>query len=222
VPDQLGPLSSHISLAATPVSAVSNREGVALQHDRGNGPRAHGVWRALLAGTVFGFFLTSRYSFALFSLATSLVLMARFGRAETGWSKWRLLFSFAVPLCGAGIFIIAVALRPQYAARISYHGGELIQYFAATTAADKSASQIGAMLATNLLIPFALPLTVAALLGVLILLPRRVAAQAGLHRFAASLETGCSRLVPGHTYRVYNIRTLAPARWRLVEAPCRY
>jgi len=147
------------------------------------------MWRALTTGIVFGFFLTARYSFVLFSMAAGLVLMARLGRAETGWSKLQPLFAFTLPLSGVSVLIVAVTLRPQYMARISYHGGELIQYLAATTAADKSASQIGTMLAVNLLFPFALPLTTAALLGALILLPRKLATPARLDRIAVSLES---------------------------------
>jgi hypothetical protein len=131
---------------------------------------------ALFAGTVFGFFLTARYSFALFAIAACLtVARAHLGRRPgTLTTRCGYLLAFFMPIGFSGAVIFALAFWPQYAARITYDGGAMIQYLAPATAAAKSTREIGEMLAVNLLYPAGLPLTVAALLGLLALMPRSV------------------------------------------------
>jgi uncharacterized membrane protein len=133
---------------------------------------------ALIAGTIFGFFLTARYSFALFAIAACLTLAydcLHRGMAARRANCWYLL-AFLGPIVCSGVVIFALALWPQYEARITYNGGELIQYLAAAAAAGKSAGEIATLVTVNLLHPAGLPLTVAAFVGLVALIPRTLSA----------------------------------------------
>lgn len=124
--------------------------------------RAPGFRSALLTGSVFACFLTARYSYFLFTAAVGITL-------AFGWRNKRplsLLAGFVAPLAVSGVLILVVTFLPQYRARISYEGGALLAYLRPATAAGKSAGELAAMAAANLLHPAGLPLSLLALLGV--------------------------------------------------------
>jgi hypothetical protein len=129
----------------------------------------------LAAGATFAFFLTSRYAFALFTAACAFALVTScYLRRRAGAPTTRLadLPALAVPVATAALLIALFALWPQYKARISYEGGAMLQYFAATTAAAKSFNEILYALAHNLFGRTGLPITIAALAGLLVLLQK--------------------------------------------------
>jgi hypothetical protein len=131
--------------------------------------------RALLVGGVFAFFLGSRYGFAIFAAAAIVAFACatlRSGDASRREATARIA-SFAAPIALVGVLIFVFALLPQHRMRLTYGGGALVRYLAATTAAGKSPGEIAMMLVRNLLGPAGLPLTLAALLGLALLMPRR-------------------------------------------------
>jgi hypothetical protein len=136
---------------------------------------APSVSRGLVAGTVFGVFLSSRYSYGLFTAAACLTL----GFAAPGWRRGghsrrairRSLAAFAAPLAGFGILIGTILVLPQYALRISYDGFRFLRYLDPLTAAGKAPVELVEVAARNLLFWPGFPLTLAALVGVLVLLP---------------------------------------------------
>jgi hypothetical protein len=147
---------------------------------------------ALLSGVTFGFFLTSRYSFALFTCAACVTLVG------LGWIRrdslprrhirqYFYLLYFFVPIFASGVLVFVLALWPEYKARISYNGGELIGYIVRMTTAGKAADEIARTLAFNLLHPAGLPVTIAAALGIVALLPERVRARLALNGFATAI-----------------------------------
>ncbi len=146
--------------------------------------------KALLAGATICFFLTSRYGFAVFAIAACLsaTICAFRDRGAGGQDSRRHLFAFFAPVGFAGTLIAVFALWPQYQARMSYQGGVLIGYLAGMTTASKSASEIARMLAVNLLHPAGLPVTAAAALGAVALLPRHLRTRLGLDRLARGID----------------------------------
>jgi hypothetical protein len=126
------------------------------------------VRSALLAGTVMGFFMTSRYSYALF-VAAAFVTLSVIWRGRK--SAYVLLAAFATPLAISGALVFFLTFLPQYRARIAYQGGALLEYFRHATASGKSAGGIVETAAANLLMPAGLPLSILALLGLLALTP---------------------------------------------------
>lgn len=138
-----------------------------------------GISASLGCGLIFGFFLTSRYSFALFATAACLSLAWSLLGTSPGSKAARLnVLAFTAPIAGSAAIIFVLALWPQYRVRITYHDGELVQYLANATAAGKSAGEIAAMAWTNLFSPSGIPLTLAALIGLLALTPTRWRTQA--------------------------------------------
>jgi len=123
---------------------------------------------ALLAGIVMGFFMTSRYSYALFAAAAFLTLAIAWRHRR---SVLVLLAAFAVPLAISGALILFLTFLPQYQARIAYQGGAFLEYFRFATATGKSAGEIAAKAAANLLMPAGLPISILAFFGVLALAP---------------------------------------------------
>jgi hypothetical protein len=127
----------------------------------------------LVAGTTFGFFLTSRYAFALFTAAAAFALIVSCHlrrREDAPTTRLADLPAMAVPVMAVALIVARYALWPQFRARIAYHDGAMLQYFASTTAAGKSPTEILSALAHNLLGFAGLPITVAALAGLLVLL----------------------------------------------------
>ncbi|MDR3466555.1 MAG: hypothetical protein P4M07_11475 [Xanthobacteraceae bacterium] len=145
---------------------------------------------AVLAGTTIGFFLTSRYGFAIFAIAAclSVVVSAVRDRGAGSQVGRRHLFAFFVPVGLAGAAVAIFALWPQYQARMSYEGGVLIGYLAGVTTASKSIGEIAGMLAVNLLHPAGLPVTAAATLGAVTLLPQRLQTRLGLDPLARAID----------------------------------
>jgi hypothetical protein len=141
---------------------------------------------ALLAGVIFAAFLSSRYSYALFTAAAfSALAIATYANPSLSRRQaFARLAAFAVPLFIAAALIFAAAFLPQYIRRMSPENGAYLQYFAATTAAGKSWNQLLTMLARNLFGPAGLPLTLAALLGAARLVPRRWWTWLGLKRLS--------------------------------------
>jgi hypothetical protein len=122
---------------------------------------------ALFTGIVFALFLGSRYSFGLFAAAAFFAL-AVITFADTSIDRRQgamRLAAFAAPIAIAAAVIAVVAFLPQYKTRMSPDQGAYLQYFAASTAAGKSWDYLFAMLARNLLGPYGIALTLAALLG---------------------------------------------------------
>jgi hypothetical protein len=144
---------------------------------------------ALLAGVTIGFFLSSRYGFAIFAIAACLTVVASAFRCQDAIkTNWRCLFAFLAPVGLAGALIAIFALWPQYEARMSYQSGVLIGYLAGMTLASKSTGEIARMLAVNLLHPAGLPVTVAAALGAVALLPRHLRTRPGLATLAGGID----------------------------------
>lgn len=129
----------------------------------------------LIAGATFGFFLTSRYAFGLFTAAAAFgLILACHWRRRAALPTTRLadLPAMAVPMMAVALLIARYALWPQFWNRIHYHGGAMLEYFASTTAATKSATEILRALADNLFGPGGLPITLAAVVGLLVLLQK--------------------------------------------------
>jgi hypothetical protein len=147
----------------------------------------------LAAGAIFGFFLSSRYAYTLFTAAAMFALIASCHmRRVIGAPTTRLadLVAMAVPVMAVASLIAVYALWPQYRARISYQGGALLEYFASSTAASKSLMGMLGMLGSNLLGPAGLPVTVAALAGSLVLLRKKVWMGISLRRAGESMLSG--------------------------------
>jgi hypothetical protein len=90
--------------------------------------------------------------------------------------------AFVAPIILSAALIFFMALLPQYKGRISYNGGELVQYLANATATGKSLELIAAMLAKNLIGPAGLPLTFAGLIGLAGLTSHRWSERLGIYR----------------------------------------
>lgn len=142
------------------------------------------ILSAFLAGSVFGVFLGSRYSFGIFTAAAILALAHqtlgnRSGSATLAVAR---LSAFVAPIILSAALIFFMALLPQYKGRMSYNGGELVQYLANATATGKSLELIVAMLAKNLFGPAGLPLTFAGLIGLAGLTSHRWSERVGIYR----------------------------------------
>jgi len=141
----------------------------------------------LAAGIIFGFFLSSRYSYALFTgaAALALIVICRMRRA-IGLPTTRIadLVVAAVPLAAVTLLIALYALWPQYRGRMSYQGGALLEYFRNATASSKSFQVLLTTLARNLLGPAGLPVTAAALAGGVVLAGRKTWMPGPLQRIA--------------------------------------
>jgi len=147
----------------------------------------------LTAGVIFGFFLSSRYAYGLFTAAATFSLVASCHmRRAIGLSTTRLadLVAMAVPVAAAALLIVVYALWPQYTGRMTYKGGALLEYFANTTAASKSFTTLLALLARNLLGPAGLPVTAAALGGSLVLLHKKAWMPETLKRVGETIGRG--------------------------------
>jgi hypothetical protein len=147
--------------------------------------RRPGISTFLACGTIFGLFLTSRYSFGLFAAAASLTLIWSSQNSSGRTVRPLDVLAFAGPIACSSAVIFVLALRPQYRGRITYNGGELVQYLADATAAGKSASKIVAMAGTNLFSPPGIPLTLAATIGLFILIPVGWRERVGFGRVSA-------------------------------------
>jgi hypothetical protein len=146
--------------------------------------------RSMAAGLVFGLFLGSRYSFAIFMAAAFLSLAHAWYRRErrlSGPDLWR-LGGFALPVAIAAAVVFFLSLWPQYEARITYDGGALVQYLSGMTAAGKTGREIAAMLSRNLLSPLALPVSAAALLGTAALLAPAISRESALAGVVSLIE----------------------------------
>jgi hypothetical protein len=146
---------------------------------------------ALLVGATFGFFMTSRYGFVLFTCAAlvTFVVWVWQRRDSTAWRvSLQTLVRFGGPIAVMGTLIFVFALWPQYKARISYDGGVLVAYLNDMTAAGKPAGEIAKKFAVNLLHPAGLPVTIAAVLGMVVLLPERLRARFGLAKVATEID----------------------------------
>jgi hypothetical protein len=139
------------------------------------------VGRALVAGFVIGVFLSSRYSYVLFAAAVcaSLIWVALAQRPTGRASVLSLALAFAAPLLAIGGLLARYPVRLQYKLRIAHEGGDYLAYLDPLKATGKSAADIAATAAGNLLHPAAAPLTALALIGVAALI-----APAWRHRFA--------------------------------------
>ena len=138
---------------------------------------------ALLAGTVFGCFLTARYSYVLFAAAACIALVFAWRRRQ---SRLALLAAFAAPLVVSAALILFLTFLPQYQARISYQGGALLEYLRPATAAGKSAGEIAAMAASNLLQPAGLPVSLLALFGFIACTPSSWRGWTGIESISAA------------------------------------
>jgi hypothetical protein len=147
----------------------------------------------LTAGTIFGFFLSSRYAYGLFTAAAAFALVASCHmRRVIGLPTTRLadLVAMIVPVAAAALLIAVYALWPQYTGRMTYKGGALLEYFANTTASSKSLTTMLALLAGNLLWPAGLPVTAAGLGGSLVLLRRKAWMPEALKRAGETIVRG--------------------------------
>jgi len=130
------------------------------------GPEAS-VRRFAVSGAALGFFMGSRYSYAIFvgavGLALGPTLLCR--RAGDGDARLRRYLALALPLVVSVAIVLVLGLGRQRG-RLNYQGGAMIRYLEPATAAGKTIEQLGWALARNLLSPAALPLTLAALVAV--------------------------------------------------------
>jgi hypothetical protein len=140
---------------------------------------------ALLAGTVFGFFMTARYSYTLFAAAACIALAFVWRKSQ---SRVVLLAAFALPLVVSGVLILFLTFLPQYQARIVYQDGALIAYLSAATSAGKSVGQLAAMAAANLLKPAGFPLTLLALVGLIACFPQGWRDRTGIRSISPANE----------------------------------
>jgi len=140
------------------------------------GPEAS-LRRLAVSGAALGFFMGSRYSYAIFvgavGLAFGPTLLCR--RAGDGEARLRRYLALVLPLVVSAAILLVLLLGLQRW-RPTYHGGALIRYLEPATAAGKTVGQLGWALVKNLLSLPALPLTVASLVT---LIPARWRGGAG-------------------------------------------
>jgi hypothetical protein len=128
-------------------------------------PRPRRCW---IGGVVIGIFLSSRYSYAIFAAALSVVfLLSLASRPAPASARARWALFFFAPLVCVGVVIFLKGFLPQYKLRISYKDGELLGYLTPYMASEMSFSQISQMLRKNLFSLSALPLTVGSMAALL-------------------------------------------------------
>jgi hypothetical protein len=118
-----------------------------------------------LLGIVLAVFMGSRYSYAIFAGAAALVVTpAIWSEGEpSSRVRFRRILALGGPLA-AGALFVALNLWLQRG-RLTYHSGALIEYLTPATASGKSVPALLRLLASNLLSPVAIPVTVAALVA---------------------------------------------------------
>jgi hypothetical protein len=128
---------------------------------------------ALISGTVFGLFLTSRYSYALFVAAAVIGLTVALPKRipESRLAAWKPLLAFLAPLAMLSIGILFVLVIRQYNDRISYQGGAMLEYLRGMTAQGKTFGELAKVAAYNLTHLASLPLTLMACVGIYAALP---------------------------------------------------
>ena len=139
-----------------------------------------GITGFALTGAALAVFMSSRYSYAIFTAAMCLVL-AHGVRSDRG----RLL-ALGVPiLVGAAFVALGFSLQRW---RLTADGGMFVRYLVPATAAGKPLRDLLTALAWNLLSPVGIPITLAALV---VLLPARWRARycAGLLGIGASRQS---------------------------------
>ncbi|MGE0733608.1 MAG: hypothetical protein AB7P50_02520 [Alphaproteobacteria bacterium] len=140
-----------------------------------------GIARAALAGCLFGLFLTSRYSYALFTGAAGIALAGMsYARDSVRSLRWRIWAAFALPVALFGVAILVMLFLPQYRARISFEGGRLLDYLRAAMAVGKSPVELLELALRNLSRPAAIPATLLAGVGLFALMPPGWRARLGL------------------------------------------
>ena len=136
---------------------------------------------ALISGTIFGLFLTSRYSYALFVAAAVIALAVALPRRipDSRLAALKPLLAFVAPLAVLSIGIFFVLVLRQYNDRISYQGGVMLDYLRGMTAAGKTSGELARTAAYNLFHPAGLPLTLMACVGLYAVLPNKWRERAG-------------------------------------------
>jgi hypothetical protein len=129
-----------------------------------------GIAGFALTGATLAVFMSSRYSYAIFTAAMCLVLahVVRSGSAGDARARRRRLLALGLPiLLGTAFVALNFSLQRW---RLTAEGGMFVRYLVPATAAGKSWGDLLTALARNLLHPVGIPVTLAA---VVVLLPPR-------------------------------------------------